>query len=454
MKRETKRYGALILGVIATIVTLITVFQTVTTVDAGEIIVKQNVIDGDLQVWDEPGVEIRLFGNTESYPKSDQFWFEAADQTREDEEAAGAAVDRCFRVRFNDQGTAKLCGSVSWEMPTDPEAVKKLHVMFRSEEGIESRLIKPALDKAIYNSGPLMSSRESAGDRRSELIAAIRDQTTLGVYRVEAEEVEVEDFMAEAIDVIEMIDQPKLCPDPAPEGSDCNAGEPVLDGDGKPIMEPKPTTVKRQPKKKVKLVTPKLTADGKIEIAEKSTVTEYGIRLFNFTINRIAYDDRVMRQIKAQQEATMAIQTARALAQKAQQDALTATAKGQAEIAQTKAIEEVKKQAATTQAETRLEVSRQDLETARQAAQAVKVTADADAYAKKQSIVADGALDRKLAAWVKAQEAWAAAASKQRLVPEVQMGNSSGGEGGIRTLMEIMAAKSARDLALDMSVKK
>jgi len=296
-------------------------------------------------------------------------------------------------------------------------------------------------------------TRESAGDRRSELITAIRDQTTLGVYRVEAEEVEVEDFMAEPIDVVEMIDQPKLCPDPAPEGANCNPGDPLLDSNGEPLMEKRPTTVKRQPKKKVKLVKPKLKG-GKIEIAEPSTVTEYGIRLFNFTINRIAYDDRVMKQIKAQQEATMAIQTARALAQKAQQDAVTAEAKGQAEIATVKAAEEVKKQAAETQAETRLEVAKQDLETAKSQAAATRVKADADAYMKKQAIVADGALDKKLAAWTKAQQFWADAASKQRLVPEVQMGTGGGAAGGLDSFMTMKTAQLAKDLQLDMRVQK
>jgi hypothetical protein len=443
-----RRIGAIVIGVFLSIFLVIGLFKVMTTVDAGEIVVKQNALDGHLQIWTTPGVKFQNFGSIESYPQSAQHWFEAQTDAGEDESHAKDSLSACLHARFNDQGTAKLCGSVSWEMPTDFESVSKLHTKFRSHQAIESRLIKPALDKAVYNSGPLMSSHESAGERRSELISAIRDMTTIGVYRVEVEEEEVVDFFANPIEVVELVEVPVL--DPA-------TNEPVLDqATGKPKMEMKPKKVMKRPMKKVRLVRPKVGADGKIEIAEPSTVAEYGVRLFNFTINRIVYDERVMKQIQAQQEATMAIQTALAHAQRAEQDAVTAKAEGDAKIAITKAVQEVAKQEQVTMAESRRAVAIEDLETAKLKADAVRVEADADAYKKKQTILADGALDRKIAAAMKIHEFWAAAAAQQRLVPEVVMGGGSTptGGSGVHDLMNITAARAAQELALDLRVDK
>ena len=67
---------------------------------------------------------------------------------------------------------------------------------------------------------------------------------------------------------------------------------------------------------------------------------------------------------------------------------------------------------------------------------------------------ANGALEQKLAAWVKAQEAMAQAVA-QAPVSAVNMGGSgdAGRAADINTLMSVMAAQSAKSLALDMQIK-
>jgi len=182
-------------------------------------------------------------------------------------------------------------------------------------------------------------------------------------------------------------------------------------------------------------------------------VAQYSIIVRNFSVNRIEYDPRVRAQIEAQQKAMMSIQTSRAEAQRAEQDAVTAEAKGRADIATTKAEQEVAKQEAVTKAETKLAVAKQDLETAKTAASSKRVTADADAYAKKQVLVADGALDKKLKAYIAVQKVWADAAGKHSLVPRITMGGGgkSGASGGIHDLMSVMAVKAARDLDVNVT---
>lgn len=440
-----KQIGAVIVGALAIIIVIVAISSTLTTVDAGEIIVKQNVLDGELQVWSEPGIEWQNFGGITEYTKSNQYWFGGQPKLNEEgKRAQDVTIEDCLSIRFNDQGTAKVCGSVSFDLPTDEKSMIALHERFRSQHSIEERLIKPALAKAIYNSGPLMSSRESAGDRRAELTTFIRDQATEGIFEVSVEEEEVPDLFAAPIEAVEMMDVPVL---------DEETGEPVIEN-GKPKMMKKGRKVMRHPTKVVKIVSPKRDGKGNFKIGEPSAVKEYNIRLYNLTVNRIVYDDRVKKQIARQQEATMAIQTAQAHAQKAEQDAVTARAEGEAKVATVKAEQEVEKQKQVTQAEARLDVAKQDLETAKTRAEATRVTADAEAYAKQKAIQADGALDKKLKAYVETQKVWAAAAAKQRLVPEVQMGGNSGNAGsGLDSFMSVRAAQAAKDLQLNLAVK-
>ena len=80
---------------------------------------------------------------------------------------------------------------------------------------------------------------------------------------------------------------------------------------------------------------------------------------------------------------------------------------------------------------------------------------DAEAYAKEAVIKADGALDKKLAAYVEVQKAFAEAFSKAP-VPSVNMaGTGNTGRGGeAQDFLSLLTVKAAKDLQLDMSVKR
>ncbi len=72
-------------------------------------------------------------------------------------------------------------------------------------------------------------------------------------------------------------------------------------------------------------------------------------------------------------------------------------------------------------------------------------------------MVADGALEKKLEAYVQTQKVWADAFAnaKNAVVPEIMMGQggAAGGNNAAMNLMEIMAVKAARDLQLDLKPK-
>ncbi len=164
------------------------------------------------------------------------------------------------------------------------------------------------------------------------------------------------------------------------------------------------------------------------------------------------------KQIQQQQQAIMAVQQAIVNARKAEQDTLTVEQQGKAEAAKAKWAQEVEKATAVTsaekdkavavtQAEKNKEVAQLSLDTAKLAAQETITTATAGANARKMAIAADNALQARLDAYVEVNKAWADAASKQRQTPEVVMGGTTGNS--TSSLMEMMAVKAARDMAVN-----
>lgn len=77
---------------------------------------------------------------------------------------------------------------------------------------------------------------------------------------------------------------------------------------------------------------------------------------------------------------------------------------------------------------------------------------------KKLVMAADGALQQKLAAWVKVNELYASAIAtyKGNWVPKIVMGNSMGTQSasGANELIQMLLAKTAMDLNLDIGIKK
>lgn len=87
-------------------------------------------------------------------------------------------------------------------------------------------------------------------------------------------------------------------------------------------------------------------------------------------------------------------------------------------------------------------------------AQKIKILADADAYEKQRAIQANGALEQKLEAYVKVQEAWAKAASSSNWVPTYQSGGTApNGGSNVNQMVDMFMFKSAAALNLDVKTK-
>lgn len=287
----------LVVAALAAVLVVAMAGELVEHLDAQEVMVIQS-LSGKLTVYDTPGYHPQWFGKVTKYPRRSSYEFQAP-------------------IRFNDGAQAKMHGSIQFEIPTDAPTLITLHSKFGSAQTLQGQLVERVIDKAIYMSGPLMSSKESYAEKRNALITYVEDQITHGVYQTRQHDVKTTDPITGVEKTI-------------------TAVEIVADDKGMP---------RRQ---------------------EDPILTPFGIKTFNFTISELNYDATVEAQIRGQQQITMDVQTAIATAKKAEQQAITVAKEGEAAAAKAKWEQEVIKAKAVVEAQQALEVAQLDTKKAEQ----------------------------------------------------------------------------------------
>ena len=223
-----------------------------------------------------------------------------------------------------------------------------------------------------------------------------------------------------------------------------------------------------------KIIMEKVTDDKGIVIREKHDYAKYGISVSSAIVENLDPDDKFEGQIQDRKLSASKRMVAQEQRKEQEEQRLLAIQTGQTQIAKRQAEAQVEQIQKTTEAETAkkliiiqaeqakaqatiaTETAKLQLDKARIDSEATKTLADAEAYSKKAIIMADGALEKKLAAYVSTQQAWADAASKMN-VPQQLFGNTGGTNVAGSTLeqfMQLMTVKSAKDLAIDLDVKK
>lgn len=364
-------------GVLFTMALSLSACSLVENVRADELVIIQGV-GGKLNCYTTAGPKFQAYGRVTSYPRRSQYEFKTD-------------------VRFNDGGHGTMTGSIQWEMPSSCENMIILHQKFGSPEAVQEQLIEKAVNKSVYMTGPLMSSKESYAEKRNMLISYVDDQIKHGVYKTIQREVTIAD---------------------------------QLTGQEKTAIA-------------VELVT----ENGVPARQEESVFEEFGIKAFGFAIDSLTYDDRVEAQIQQQQQITMDVQTAIAEARKAEQRKLTTEQQGAADAAKARWEQEVVKAKEVTAAQQRLEVARLEQQVAEQYKQKKLLEAEADATYRRKVMEADGALQQRLDAMVRINQSYAEAIKGHQgaLVPSVVMGSSGNGGANIADLISLMTAKAAQD---------
>lgn len=401
-----------VIGVLVLIFMLYSISAIVETVEKGTYQIKQAAITGTMSAKLDPGLWLQLWGDIQVWSKAETFYFTA-------DEEEGASHDQSMEVRFNDGSLCNISGTLRILMPnTEIKAIELITVHgYRDYDDLGEKLIKPAVRNALRLTANLMTARESYSEKRQDFVFWAWDQIQNGLYKTTEETRKVTDPIS---------------------------GEQVT--------------------KTFKII---LTDSTGNPIYERNPLVGTGIVLKNFEIKTFVYSKKVKEQIATQQEALMNVATAKAQAAEAEQAALTKEAEGKANVMKAKYEKEEEKIRAVVTAEKEKEVAelnaQKELEVAklqRQAAQEQKqreILLGQGEYERKRLVMAaDGALKQKLEAYVKVQETiWKNVASYSgKWVPEIVMGGtgSAAQANGAQNLIDLLLAKTAKDLSLDMKI--
>jgi len=404
-------------GIFFIVLTLVVLFMAFGINNAGHRTVVQYPT-GTLYVKFTPGIYPQWFGTTQIYNDVITFDF---DKSRA--EVDSSIDQKGISVRYQDGGTGTVYGKARFTLPSDEDTMLHLHKAFRSNRGVSQKLIKSVTEEGMNLTAGLMSSEEAYAEKRSIYTQWSSQQISKGKFQTKLERIETVD-----------------------------------DSTGKTVT------------KNIPVIS--FGEDG-LPIHLDSDLADYGVAVNGFQITDWDFEPKTLQQIATKREATMAIITAIANAERAKQDAITSEEQGKANVMTAKYEKEVikeqavvdakrEKQVAMIAAEKNVEVARQqklEAEQKKLAAAEYKqeqiLRGEGDGAYKKLVMQADGALAQKLATYERVMSRFAQAIEKQKWVPEVQMGGaaSNGGDNAM-TLIEMMSVKAAKDLALDMKIGK
>lgn len=371
--------------------------------------------DGHQFVQFEPGIYYQgLFAKSQVWPnqlsvsyREDQPDIDLVDNTIE----IGKVT-----VRFaGDASTAKMSGIVQYILPSSEKEMLVMHNVHKSPEALVQRRLDPYTKECLQSSAQLMSSEMHYSGGRAQMAQDYLDQLKNGVFLLQTKENVV-------YDTLEKTEKRSY--------------------DIK-ILETAPGQAKRK----------------------FSSIKEYGITVADAQITDTDYEDQVDKMLAKKIAASTSASVAKQELLTAQQRQLTAEAQGKEKLVRVEYEKKVGQTQQIVEAETKIEIARRDLEAqeiARQAAEKeaakIKTLADAEAYAKAKVMQADGALDKKLDAYVKVMSAaWEAIAQYQGdWVPRIVYGSSNGSVSynGAEGFMQVLAARTMSDLAVDLKAKK
>jgi len=397
----------LVVGVIAAIVLLS--FNPFSYNHAGERTVVEQM-DGKQFTQFAPGVYYAgFFAKHKEWPNQISVSYQA-DQPDMDLSDGTIEIGK-IQIRFGgDATTALVSGITQYILPIDEKEMIVMHNTHRTPQSLVSKRLAPYTKECLQSSAQLMSSEAHYSGGRAQMAQDYLDQLKNGVFILKTSDRVVYDSLAK---------------------------------ETKRIYETNQVTDKLGNSKR-----------------KFSSIKEYGIQVADAQITDVDYEKRVDDMLAKKIDASTRASVSKQELLTAQQQQLTAKAKGEQALVE---IEYRQKQEQTKQvvaAETKVEVAKQDMEQQRIQSQAaeleakkIKTLADAQAYAKRTEIQANGALEQKLAAYKEVQRYWADAFGKYQgnVVPQIQSGGGNGN--GALNFMELMGAKAARDLTLDLKNK-
>lgn len=316
-------------------------------------------------------------------------------------------------IRFNDATVASVTGIVQYVLPSGEKEMLDVYNTHKTPEALVKRRLAPYTQECLQSSSQLMSSEMHYSGGRAQMVQDYLDQLKNGAFLLKISDTNVYDSLEKT-------------------NKKVYATVMQMDKNG-------------QPKRKF------------------SSIKEYEISVGDAQVTDVDYEEKVDQMLAKKIDAATKASISKQELMTAQQNQLTAEAKGKANLV---TIEYQQKQEQTKQvvaAQTQVELAKQDLErqavmekAAMKEASKIKILADANAYEKQRDIQANGALEQKLEALVEINTVWANNFGKYtgNIVPTWMGGASGGGtSNGFQDQMNLMNLKIMRDLNVDLKNK-
>lgn len=350
-----------------------------------------------------------------------------------------------YVIRMADNWAGKVTQATRFAIPQDDEQFLAMAHSFRTPERLVVTTLRPAVTSSLDSIANLYSMEEYwSGGKRDEFKTEYENAVKYGRPAVDRKEI-----------LVKGIDDPETV---APSDSE-NAQDTSNTGSPDSIRY---VTVKR------------LDASGN-EIRDAHEYSQYGITVSSAIVEQIDPDDKFEDRISERKEAASRRIIARERRLEEEEQRLLAIAKGDREIAERQAQAKVKQIEETTNAQTSKQLAliaaekqREEARIAQQTAEIglktaeidankVKVTADADSYARKALLEADNALKLRLDNDLAIQTVWADAYAK-RNVPHIVLGDEGGagstsGTDEVKQFMQMLTIDAAKRLADEQPVK-
>lgn len=400
----------------------------------------------DEKVVNEIGYTTKWFGTATAWPREmtvQSVSSSAAlpkNTSSEDVDGQGSALISAFPITFLGGVTGTVDSNIRIILPQGDQFMQ-LARSYRNPNNFILQAVTPAMKNTLQSTAQMMSADDYYGGSRSAFAQAFSDQMSEGIYLVDRQEVQVENTRKAAGGSV------------AQDGSD--QGE--FGGNTSTVVK----TVKVLDKK------------GQPVRLERQ-FSKLGVVVAEANILNIDPNDQFKQRMVEVQKSQAQLMVARQGRQTADEQKKLVTAQGEMEVEQKRQITLRDQIEQTTNAETakrlalieagrekeRAQIEKETAEIqyakAQIEAKTTKEKAEAEAYAKKAVIQANGALEQKLEAYVKTQEVWAKAYAAAK-VPTMVMGGTGEGLGRqseSQNLINLLTAKTAKDLSMDLSVKQ
>ena len=340
-----------------------------------------------------------FFAKETSYPDVVTVQFEDEKDKKEDI----SYFNDLITVQFNDATKAVMGLTVKWKLPTDESSMLLIHKDYRSPKRLAESLADYSKECANYSTQLIDSEYHYSGGK-SKLRDDFQFQLRNGQYILEQKEMIFRDSITQEVTERRYV--------PVPVKND----------------------------------------DGTFKLS-LSDVQAYNIVPNFVAITHFDYDEMVDRKL----EAKIAASTQEAISKQklitAQQEALTAKAEGDKQIALTRAREEAAKIEAVIQAEKETAVAKEQAKQAEYTADKIKWEKEAEAAANRA--LRNAGLDPlKEAELLKDTKIGIAQALAQRQVPTVMITGGGGGNGNeSNTALDLVAIKALITLLEEIDSK-